>query len=288
MALQKDISKKKKSFFQEKIEKNVNNSKELWKAFKSLGIKSGKVNQSKIALKNDGAIQFEPTKNANIFKDFYSDLAGTLVRKLPVALNKFNNNSTKQYYMNIEKSCHNFELCNATLETIKKILACLDSSKAPGLDEISSKFLKDGAEVLALPLCNLVNLSIKQSLFPDQCKIAKLKPLFKKGSKSDPKNYRPISLLPVVSKIIEKTIQIQTQEHLDKNGLLYKYQSGFRANFSMDSCLLQLSDFILRGMDKGFHTGMILVDLQKVFDTLDHTVLLQKMECIGFRESVIK
>ena len=112
-------------------------------------MKSGKVNQSKIALKNGHAIQFEPTTNANIFKDFYSDLAGTLEGKLPVALNTFNNNSTKQYYMNIEKSCHNLKLCSATLETIKKILACLDSSKAPGLDEISSKCLKDGAEVLA-------------------------------------------------------------------------------------------------------------------------------------------
>ena len=114
----------------------------------------------------------------------------------------------------------------------------MDSSKAPGLDEISSKFLKDGTELLALPLCNLVNLSIKQSLFPDQCKIAKLKTLFKKGSKSEPKNYRPISLLPVASKIIEKTIQIQTQKYLDKNGLPYKCQSGFRANFSTDSCLV--------------------------------------------------
>ena len=109
-------------------------------------MKSGKVNQSKIVLKNDVAIQFEPTKTTNVFQDFYSDLAGTLVRKLSVALNKFNNNSTKQYYMNIDKSCHNFELCNATLETIKKILACLESSKAPGLDEISSKFFKDGAD----------------------------------------------------------------------------------------------------------------------------------------------
>ena len=86
------FSKKKKSFFQEKIEKNANSSKELWKALKSLGMKSDKENQSEIALKNGGAIQFEPTKNANTFKDFYSDLAGTLVRKLPVALNKFNNN----------------------------------------------------------------------------------------------------------------------------------------------------------------------------------------------------
>ena len=146
-----------------------------------------------------------------IFLRILQDLAEKLVRKLPFALNKFNKNSTKQYYMNVQKSCHNFELCNATLETIKRILACLDSSKAPGLDGISSKFLKNGPDVLAVPLFNLVNLSIKQSLFHDQCKISKLSPLFKKGSRSDPKNYRGISLLPIVSKIIEKTIQIQTQ-----------------------------------------------------------------------------
>ena len=148
-------------------------------------------------MKNDGAIQFEPAKQANTFKDFYSDLAGNLVRKLQVALNKFNNNLAKKYYMNIEKSCHNFELCNATLETIKKILACLDASKVPGLAGMSSNILENGAEVLALPLCNSVNLSIKQFLFLDQGKIAKLRPLFKKGSKSDPKIYRTISFLPV-------------------------------------------------------------------------------------------
>ena len=116
----------------------------------------GKLNQSKIALKNGGAIQFVHTKNANIFKDFYSDLAGSLVRKLPNAFNKFNNNSAKQYYMNIEKSFHNFELCNAMLETIKYISACLDASTAPGLDGISAKLLKDGIEVLALSLSNVV------------------------------------------------------------------------------------------------------------------------------------
>ena len=79
-------------------------------------MESGKVNQSKTAFKKDGAIQFEPTKNENIFKDFYSGLAGNLVRKLPVTINKFNNNLMKQYYMNIENTCHKFKLCNATLE----------------------------------------------------------------------------------------------------------------------------------------------------------------------------
>ena len=97
-------------------------------------------------MKNDGAIQFELTKNANIFDDFYSDLAGNLLRKLPVALNKFNNYSQKQYYMNIEKRCQKFELYNATLQIIKKNLALLDASKAPGLDRISLKSLKYGAE----------------------------------------------------------------------------------------------------------------------------------------------
>ena len=85
-----------------------------------------------------------------------------------------------------------------------------------------------------------------------------------------------------MSNIIEKTFQIQTQENLDKNGLLYKYRSGVRFKFSTNSCLVQLTDFILRGMAKGLYTRMILVDLRKVFDTLDHTILLQKIECFGF------
>ena len=73
---------------------------------------------------------------------------------------------------------------------------------------------------------------------------------------------------------MEKIIQIQTQEYLDKNGSLYNYQSGFRAIFSTDSCLVELTNFILRGMDQGFHTGMILVFLQQEFNTLDHTIHL--------------
>ena len=126
-------------------------------------------------------------------------------------------------------------------------------------------------------------MSLEHFLFPDQYKIAKLKSLFDKGSKSDLKIYRPILLLPVLCKIIEKTVHIKTQKYLDQNGLLNKYQSGFRVDFLTNPCLLQLTDFILKGMGKGFNTAMILADLQKTFETLDYTVLLQKMECIGFK-----
>ena len=140
--------------------------------------------------------------------------------------------------------------------------------------------------MLALPLGNIINLSIKLSTFPEECKIAKLKPIFKKCARTDPKNYCPISFLPQVSKVIKKSIHFQIEDFLNKKKLMY--QSGFRMNHSTDLCLAQLIDFVATGMDKQMHTGMILVDLQKAFDTLDHGVLLEKMKYFGFRAPVIK
>ena len=135
---------------------------------------------------------------------------------------------------------------------------------------------------------NIINLLIKLSIFPEECKISKLKPIFKKGARTDSKNNRPIPLLPLVSKIIEKSIHFQIEDFLNKKKLIYMYQSGLRTNHSTDLCLAQLIDFVATGMDKHMHTGMILVDLQKAFDTLDHGVLLEKMKYFGFRASVIK
>ena len=99
----------------------------------------------------------------------------------------------------------------------------MNEIKATSLDNLSGKFLKDGATVLAKPISQICNLSIKYSIFPSDCKIAKLKPLFKKGLKTDLQNYRPTSLLPLVSKIIEKFIHDQTQSFLDKNDVIYRY-----------------------------------------------------------------
>ena len=115
-----------------------------------------------------------------------------------------------------------------------------------------------------------------------------MRPFFKKGITTEAKNYRPISLLPLISKMIEKPIHDQTQNYLQRNELLYSYQSGFRANHSTDTCLSQLTDMILNGTENGKHTGMILIDLKKAFDTLDHKILLDKMKCIGFLDKTIK
>ena len=104
------------------------------------------------------------------------------------------------------------------------------------------------------------------SSFPDECKVAKAKP----------KNYRPISLLPLISKIIEKIIHNQTQSFLDDQKIPYTYQSGFRKHYSTDTCLSYPADRIRNGFEKGLLTGMVLIDLQKAFDTIDHSILLEK------------
>ena len=116
--------------------------------------------------------------------------------------------------------------------------------------------------------------------FPWKCKIAKKKPLFKKGIKTDAENCRPFFLLPLISKVM-KTIHDRSQDYLQRNKLLYIYQSGFRASPSTDTCLSQLTDVILNSSENGKHTGMILVDLQKISDTLDHKILFNKIKCIG-------
>ena len=119
-----------------------------------------------------------------------------------------------------------------------------------------------------------VNLSITSEKFPDICDVAKLKSLYKKGSFTEPCNHRPISLLPLISKVTEKVIHDQTSTFLNSKNLLYTYQSGFRKKHSTDFCLSYLNDKVLTGFDKGMMIGMILIDLKKTFDTIDHGVLL--------------
>ena len=103
----------------------------------------------------------------------------------------------------------------------------LNPSKAAGIGNLSRKFLKDGAYVFVRPISQLCNLSVKLNSFPRSCKIAEVKPLFKKGSKTDPQNYHPISLLPLLSKIIETIVHDQTEDFLSKNKLRHRFQSVF-------------------------------------------------------------
>ena len=134
--------------------------------------------------------------------------------------------------------------------------------------KISGKFLKDRAR-------ELCNFSMTLGSFPDACNIAKVKPPFKKGSKTDPSNYWPISLLPLSSKVFKRVVLSQTEEFLSLNKVLYDYLSF-------------LNDKILKGFDDGLVTGMILIDLQKAFDTINYEILLKKLSVIGFSDHTVK
>ena len=171
-------------------------------------------------------------------------------------------------FLNTENQ--NFTFSPTSEDEILKLLTDTNAEKAAGIENLSGRFLKDGAVVLVLSISKLCNLLMKRSKFPLDSKIAKLKPLYKRGSKTDPKNYRPVSLLPLVSEVIEKVIHNQTEIFLNKDKILYRYQSGFRKSLSTISCLTLLFDKINKGFESGKYTGLILIDLQKAFDTIDH------------------
>ena len=152
----------------------------------------------------------------------------------------------------------------------------IEISKAAGRDRLSGQFLQDAAEILSRPICEIYNLSISCGVFSDACKVVKLKHNYKKGKKTDPSNYRPISLLPIISNVIQRIVHDQTNKFFSENNILYNFQPGFRQNHSTNLCLAHLADKTLKEFDEGLLTGMILIDLQKAFDTINHEVLLQK------------
>ena len=124
--------------------------------------------------------------------------------------------------------------------------------------------------------------------FPDACKIAKVKPLFKKGSKMDSSNYRPISLLLLLSKFFKRVVLDQTKDFLSLKKMFYDYQSGFRKNHSTDTCLSFLNDKTLKDFDDDLVTGMVLIDLQKALDAINHDILLNKLSIVGFSDHTVK
>ena len=282
------IRKKKREFYQTNLRQKINKHKELGKTLKSMGLPSKTVTASNICLKDNNEIVFNATKNCSILKNYFSSLARNLVSNLLLLPNIFTESKIAADYDNnaVSKDL-NYQLLETSPEKILSFLKDLNPSKAAGIDNLSGKFLKDAAHILARSISQLCNLSIKLNSFPRSCKTDKVKPLFKKGSKTDPQNYRPISLLPLLSKIIERIVHDQTEEFLSKNKLLCRFQSGFQKSYSTDTCLGHLIDKITTGFEKGLFTGMILIDLQKAFDTIDHQILLKKMEYLGFSKNTV-
>ena len=135
----------------------------------------------------------------------------------------------------------------------------IDTTKAVGIDRLPGRFLKDGADVLAKPVTDICSLSIPLNKFTSAFKLGKVKPIFKKGQKTNISNYRPVSLLQILPKGIE-VVREQTSKFLSDSNILCKYQSGFRSNHYTNLFLSFLSNSILKGFDNGMYISMIRID----------------------------
>ena len=136
---------------------------------------------------------------------------------------------------------------------------------------------------LADPLTHICNLSFETGVFPEKMKVAKVVPLFKSGEKNVFTNYRPVSLLPQFSKILEKLFNKRLEKFLNKNKILSDNQYGFRENMSTSLALMELIEDITQSLDTHRHTIGVFIDLKKAFDTIDHKILLKKLSHYGLR-----
>ena len=275
--------KAKASYFCNKIEEYKDNPKLLWKHFKSLGYSQKSKGNSKIVLDIDNEKCFDSKRIVEHINDFYINVASNLVSKLPVIPKIFDVGSQvfKSYYSDINIVPKSFKITRVTENFIHKELLNLNPHKSTGIDDIQSKFLKEGANEIKSIITHIINLSIDTNTVPDELKFAKVKPLFKKNSRLDVGNYRPVSILCIVSKILERSVYVQMEKYLNENNIIYGNQSGFRKGFSTDTCLINLTDQIKMQLSQGNFVGMVLLDLQKAFDTVDHDILCNKLEAMG-------
>ena len=172
---------------------------------------------------------------------------------------------------------------NIDQEGVLKLLKCLDPNKAPGPDEIPAHLLKECAGSIAPVLTKIYQASINQGSVPSDWTKANVTPLFKKGDRSNPGNYRPISLTCVACKVLEHIVCSKVMDHLESYNLLSDAQHGFRRHRSCESQLILCINDIAKSLDSGDQTDAILLDFQKAFDKVSHLKLLHKLNQYGIR-----
>ena len=270
--------KAKVAYYDGLIQEHRKNTKKVWEILNTLTGKS----------KNKQALPDEITVNgvsvndikviSNAFAEHYSKIGKSLSDKIKESGNI---DDPMSYMKNrIHYNCFFYPV---SMDEIDKIVNSLPSKNSSGYDQISNKILKKINPGIVKALHIIFNKSLQQGTFPSNMKTAIVSPLYKGKSKSEIINYRPVSLLPTISKILEKIVHRRITKFLAKHKVFYEGQYGFRKNRSTADAILDLTGNILENINRGFYTMCLFLDMSKAFDSLDHETVLKKLEFYGIR-----
>lgn len=248
----------------------------MWNLINQLSCNKIRHNNTSFKLLIKSELITDEQKVCDHFNDFFSNIGSLLAKQIQ---DKYHSNITTPN----KNQCTGTRLSylrQTTIDEINKIIDNLKSNSSAGIDGISAKILKSAKNMIVGDLSNCINKCLELGVFPDSLKIAKVSPIFKAGDKSDPGNYRPISVLPVISKIFEKVLYIRLIEHLDSVNFLFKGQYGFRSKSSTLSATIDLITKIKTNIDEKQLALGVFIDLKKAFDTVSHPLLIDKLDKI--------
>ena len=270
------IRRAKRSYFRTSFYENRGNSKGTWNILKeALNVTPCQESLPPLFLDDNGNV-YENKEIANGFNKFFTSVGVNLEKSMPAS-----DSSPLDYIQ--ERNFPPFEdnLCTNNLQ-VRNIIRTLNPVGG-GFDKISTKILQKTFESCLHHLTFFFNLCLKKSTFPDTLKIAFVKPIFKTGEKNEFTNYRPISLLPIFSKILEKIIYAVLISFLSDHTILSKTQFGFRKQHCTYMPISLIMDNITKSLEKGEKVLGLYLDLKKAFDTVDRKILLDKLYFLGIR-----
>ena len=265
----------KKSYFDSQFSRHCNNLKETWKTIKLATRKSKSKNMNILSINVNGILVTDSKIMAEKFNEHFTYMASKISEKIlptdrPPDLNA-----------PISNSLLNLKNIPITLKELLDQVKNLKNKNSSDSCGLSSSLLKQIAPVIALPLLHVFNNSIKFGVVPSQFKSAKVIPIFKNGDASLVDNYRPISLLSTLSKLLEKIICSRLTDHLETNKLLSASQFGFRPGLNTTQPMVHFLNKLCSASNQNQFSIAVFCDLQKAFDCCDHKILLKKLKNLG-------
>ena len=212
---------------------------------------------------------------------FFSTIGSKIQSQIP----KHDNDNFKDYIGN-EPECEMSTFEEITENCVLDYIKGLSNDKSIN-DCIPIKIFKIIIPIIVEPFTHIINLSLKHGIMPESCKKAMVTPIYKAGDPSDPGNYRPISILPILGKAIESFINEQLMNYIDENKILTMQQYGFRKNYSTTFLMLDLFDKIYAAKEKNKKPAIVFLDIKKAFDTVNHQILIQKLKHYGLKGSAL-